>query len=238
MINMKTSTATTLNRTLSFKPMPITTSSPSLANVENTPIKIIPIQTINYECNRSNHIPSNEEKRIVEETPVKEEDNTSDTMAREIQRLSLRMRSSNPMYNVPVLDHQPVKPATLHLSQVVNRVSRCHYVLRRYVREAEKFSPKPIDKRPASQPVNIATLTTTSTSIQSQEKGRRRLFVDSPRQENPTTNHTEQTPTPVTPRKASGVIKQLFASPCSSSKRALPSPSQTSSNVEKRPRLF
>lgn len=73
------------------------------------------------------------------------------------------------MYNVPVLDHQPVKPATLHLSQVVNRVSRCHYVLRRYVREAEKFSPKPIDKRPASQPVNIATLTTTSTSIQSQE---------------------------------------------------------------------
>jgi hypothetical protein len=57
------------------------------------------------------------------------------------------------VYNVPVVNNQITKPATLHLSQVVNRVSRCHYVLRRYVREAEKYSPKPEDKRPASQPV-------------------------------------------------------------------------------------
>ena len=51
------------------------------------------------------------------------------------------------VYNVPVLfDSQTSKPATLHLSQVVNRVSRCHYVLRRYVREAEKYAPKPEEK--------------------------------------------------------------------------------------------
>ena len=58
------------------------------------------------------------------------------------------------MYNVPVLDNQASKPATLHLSQVVNRVSRCNYVLRRFVREAQKFSPK-LDEihRPASQPI-------------------------------------------------------------------------------------
>lgn len=43
------------------------------------------------------------------------------------------------MYNVPVVDNQPSKPAALHLSQVVNRVSRCNYVLRRFVREAQKY---------------------------------------------------------------------------------------------------
>jgi hypothetical protein len=56
------------------------------------------------------------------------------------------------VYNVSVLDNQPSKPATLHLSQVVNRVSRCNYVLRRFVREAQKYSPKPDDLRPISKP--------------------------------------------------------------------------------------
>lgn len=57
------------------------------------------------------------------------------------------------VYNVPVLiESQTSKPATLHLSQVVNRVSRCHYVLRRYVREAEKYSSKPEEKPPSSYP--------------------------------------------------------------------------------------
>ncbi len=46
------------------------------------------------------------------------------------------------MYDIPVYDNQSIKPATLHLSQVVNRVSRCNYVLRRFVREAQKYSPK------------------------------------------------------------------------------------------------
>jgi hypothetical protein len=55
------------------------------------------------------------------------------------------------VYNVPVLDNQASKPATLHLSQVVNRVSRCNYVLRRFVREAQKYSPKPDEIRSASQ---------------------------------------------------------------------------------------
>ncbi len=48
------------------------------------------------------------------------------------------------MYDIPVYDNQSTKPATLHLSQVVNRVSRCNYVLRRFVREAQKYSPKPV----------------------------------------------------------------------------------------------
>ncbi len=54
------------------------------------------------------------------------------------------------MYNASVLDNQPSKPATLHLSQVVNRVSRCNYVLRRFVREAQKYSPKPDEIRSSS----------------------------------------------------------------------------------------
>ncbi len=57
------------------------------------------------------------------------------------------------MYNVPVLDNQSTKPTTLHLSQVVNRVSRCNYVLRRFVREAQKYSPKPDEIRSASKPL-------------------------------------------------------------------------------------
>lgn len=61
------------------------------------------------------------------------------------------------MYNVPVVENQSSKPVTLHLSQVVNRVSRCNYVLRRFVREAQKFSPKLEEKRPASQPIQSKT---------------------------------------------------------------------------------
>lgn len=256
-------------------------SSPSLANVENTPVKIIPIQKLSYDFNPSSRTASSraamEENLAIEETPVKEDDyvgdtSASETMAREIQRLSLRLRSSTPckrehlalssidklfsgllaVYNVPVLDLPASRPGALHLSQVVNRVSRCHYVLRRYVREAEKYSPKPEEKRPMSQPV----FSKTSSLSQSYEsecnrgeeisfkdrcrflEGRRRLFVDSPKQNilNPV---PEQAQPPVTPRKASGVIKQLFSSPSSSLKRTLPSPNQPgSTNTDKRPRLF
>ena len=173
-------------------------SSPSLANVENTPIKLIPIQTFSYEHNTYNRMISTEENHIVEETPIKEEDSmSSDAMAREIQRLSLRLRSSTPsivrnntyytmmtltidilVYNVTSLDQQPLKPATLHLSQVVNRVSRCHYVLRRYVREAEKCSPKPNEKRPASQPlisINTSTLPSQESKLMVYRRG---VYID------------------------------------------------------------
>jgi hypothetical protein len=47
---------------------------------------------------------------------------------------------------------QTRKPATVHLSQVVNRVSRCNYVLRRFVREAQKYSPKLNEIQSLSQP--------------------------------------------------------------------------------------
>jgi hypothetical protein len=140
--------------------------------VENTPVKTIPIKKISFDYDRSSAVALTEENEVIEETPIKENELLpSDIMAREIQRLSLRLRSSTPrkrffihqkvivhclisVYNVPVLDNQPSKPATLHLSQVVNRVSRCNYVLRRFVREAQKFSPK-LDEihRPASQPI-------------------------------------------------------------------------------------
>jgi len=227
MINMKSSsqTSTMLNRTLSFKPMPVTTNSIS-ANVENTPIKLIPIQT--FSTNVVDRTKTSvDENFIVEETPMKEETPSSnELLAREIQRLSLRLRSSTPLYNVPVMfESQTNKPATLHLSQVVNRVSRCHYVLRRYVREAEKYCPKPEEKL-------TTTVSTGKTLLSnpSHEKGRRRLFVDSPKQE-----PTDQPP--LTPRKASGVIKQLFSSPSSSLKRSLPSPN-TTLNTDKRARLF
>jgi hypothetical protein len=57
------------------------------------------------------------------------------------------------VYNIPILDNQSTKPATLHLSQVVNRVSRCNYVLRRFVREAQNYSPKSNEIQSASKPV-------------------------------------------------------------------------------------
>ncbi len=136
-------------------------------------MKIIPIKKLSFDFEPSSTVSLTEENEVIEETPIKENDLLpSDIMAREIQRLSLRLRSSTPckkmffffreillinrlisVYNVPVLDNQPSKPATLHLSQVVNRVSRCNYVLRRFVREAQKFSPKPDEIRSASQPI-------------------------------------------------------------------------------------
>ncbi|CAF3561764.1 unnamed protein product [Rotaria sp. Silwood1] len=240
MINVKTSTAATLNRTLSFKPLPVTNLS--LANVENTPVKIIPIQKLSFDFDTSSTISSSQvtiqDNEFVEETPIKEDDDgndmlPSDIMAREIQRLSLRLRSSTSMYNVPVLENQPSKPVTLHLSQVVNRVSRCNYVLRRFVREAQKYSPKLDEIRSASQPI----LSKAFSSSQSYEKGRRRLFVDSPKQQTSISISEEHQP-PITPRKASGVIKQLFSSPSSSFKRTLPSPNNSSTNTDKRQRLF
>ncbi len=57
------------------------------------------------------------------------------------------------MYDIPVFDNQSTKPAPLHLSQVVNRVSRCNYVLRRFVREAQKYSPKPKQIQVIPKPV-------------------------------------------------------------------------------------
>ena len=155
------------------------------------------------------------------------------------------------MYNVPVVENQSSKPTTLHLSQVVNRVSRCNYVLRRFVREAQRFSPKLDEKRPASQPIQskafISSQSHESKLKQRKTKfhrndrslffseGRRRLFIDSPQQK-PSDPILDPQPSahPITPRKASGVIKQLFSSPSSSLKRTHPSPH----HHEKRPRLF
>ena len=153
------------------------------------------------------------------------------------------------MYNVPGVENQSSKPVTLHLSQVVNRVSRCNYVLRRFVREAQKFSPKLEEKRPASQPIQSKTFIS-SESHDSKDiellnfeeihvlvfvEGRRRLFIDSPQQKS--SDSVVDSQTPITPRKASGVIKQLFASPSSSLKRTHPSPHHPTSH-DKRPRLF
>lgn len=145
-----------------------------------------------------------------------------------------------------MFESQTSKPATLHLSQVVNRVSRCHYVLRRYVREAEKYCPKPEEKPTTTVSTGKTILLNPSHESKTKKlilskqffhfyqefsvEGRRRLFVDSPKQE-----PTDQPP--LTPRKASGVIKQLFSSPSSSLKRSLPSPN-TTLNTDKRARLF
>jgi hypothetical protein len=56
------------------------------------------------------------------------------------------------VYDIPVYDNQATKPTILHLSQVVNRVSRCNYVLRRFVREAQKYSPKSNELQLVSKP--------------------------------------------------------------------------------------
>jgi len=147
-------------------------------------------------------------------------------MTRDIQRLTLRLRSTIPLYDIPIYDNQSTKPATLHLSQVVNRVSRCNYVLRRFVREAQKYSSKPNE---VSKP---------ALSHQSHEikESRRRLFVDSPKQDS--TNSVPENQPPITPRKASGVIKQLFASPSSSFKRTSSSPNTSLIINDKRQKLF
>lgn len=60
--------------------------------------------------------------------------------------------------------------------------------------------------------------------------------MDSPKQNINQTNAENQPPllAPTTPRKASGVIKQLFASPVASFKRT----TSSSSTNDKRPKLF
>ncbi len=74
--------------------------SPSLANVENTPVKIIPIKKLSFDFDTLSQETS-EENEVIEETPIKEDENgndilQADIMAREIQRLSVRLRSSTP----------------------------------------------------------------------------------------------------------------------------------------------
>ncbi len=71
------------------------------------------------------------------------------------------------------------------------------------------------------------------------KESRRRLFVDSPKQDTTTSSVCENQP-PITPRKASGVIKQLFASPSSSFKRTPSSSSSTTGLIinDKRQKLF
>ena len=82
---------------------PSSPSSQSLANVENTPVKLIPIQRSTYEFDSSSMTSSSQdtidENHVVEETPVKDDEQAyeilpSEAMSREIQRLSLRLRSS------------------------------------------------------------------------------------------------------------------------------------------------
>jgi hypothetical protein len=65
--------------------------------VENTPVKIIPIKKLSFDFEPSSTVSLTEENEVIEETPIKENDLLpSDIMAREIQRLSLRLRSSTP----------------------------------------------------------------------------------------------------------------------------------------------
>jgi hypothetical protein len=71
-----------------------------LANVENTPVKIIPIKKLSFDFDTLSQETS-EENEVIEETPIKEDENgndilQADIMAREIQRLSVRLRSSTP----------------------------------------------------------------------------------------------------------------------------------------------
>ena len=71
-----------------------------MANVENTPVKIIPIKKLSFDFDTLSQETS-EENDVIEETPVKEDENgndilQADIMAREIQRLSVRLRSSTP----------------------------------------------------------------------------------------------------------------------------------------------
>lgn len=68
-------------------------------------MKTIPIKKRSFDFDTTSTVSSTQEIRaeheVVEETPVKEDENgndilPSDIMAREIQRLSLRLRSSTP----------------------------------------------------------------------------------------------------------------------------------------------
>lgn len=206
-------------------------------------------------------------EEIIEETPVKDEGNENETissekMTRDIQRLAHRLRSSLPckyflsllklviqlisllsVYHLPIHETQANKPTTLHLSQVVNRVSRCNYVLRRFVRQAQQCSPKATTLSLPPHESNIILCTQKKRIVLNIYllEGRRRLFVDSPKQELNHSNAENQPPSlpPTTPRKASGVIKQLFASPSSSFKRTTSSSSTTTIiSHDKRQKLF
>ena len=69
--------------------------------MENTPVKIIPIKKLSFDFDGSSTASLPQHNEIIEETPVKEDDIgndvlSADVMAREIQRLSLRLRSSTP----------------------------------------------------------------------------------------------------------------------------------------------
>ncbi|CAF2573264.1 unnamed protein product [Rotaria sp. Silwood2] len=223
MINVKTSKTTIFNRTLSFKPLPITSSS--LTNVENTPMK-----EISYEFDRSNKTFLS--KEIIEETPVKEEDienetMSSDRMARDIQRLAHRLRSSIPLYDISIYENQSTKPTTVHLSQIVNRVTRCNYVLRHFVNEAQKYLSNSNETQLTSKSI---------LSLQSHKKGPCHLFIDSPKQDR--TSSISKNQSSITPRKASGVIKRLFTSPSSSFKRISSSSSINFIINDKRQKLF
>jgi hypothetical protein len=46
------------------------------------------------------------------------------------------------VFDVPVYDNRSTKPAPLHLSQVVNRVSRCNYVLRHLCTRSTEIFPE------------------------------------------------------------------------------------------------
>ncbi len=60
-------------------------------------MKIVPIKKISFDYDPSSAVTSIEENEVIEETPIKESDLLpSDIMAREIQRLALRLRSSTP----------------------------------------------------------------------------------------------------------------------------------------------
>lgn len=209
-------------------------------------------------------------QEVIEETPVKDDDvetenMPSDKMMRDIQRLSVRLRSTIPctidfhlanptqtflfisVFDIPVTINHTAKPATLHLSQVANRVSRCNYVLRHFVREAQKYSPKlteiqvinepaPLSQSHESMFYNLLFEINLTNSCISKE-GRRRLFIDSPQQRD--VNSISENQPPTTPRKASGVIKQLFASPSASFKRTTSSSSTTNIVIhDKRQKLF
>lgn len=112
MINVKTAKTTIINRTMSFRPLPETrfliqlffetffhfsfefSSLPT--NVENTPMKKISSKST------TNQIESKSNDHIIEDTPVKQlvdielDNQTSDKMTRDIQRLAVRLRSTIP----------------------------------------------------------------------------------------------------------------------------------------------
>ena len=119
-------------------------SSPSVANVENTPVKIIPIKKLSFDFNASDtnstvQERTNNTREVIEETPVKEDENPndilpSDMMAREIQRLSVRLRSATPC-KIITQERSTISTAFCFLSQctmfpllTINRVNQLLYI--------------------------------------------------------------------------------------------------------------